>query len=101
MGLIGLTVGLIMRGGPAGADLNAISADGFGNQRTVSVLNAIPLPPGLLSFGPTPAATGPNQSVSSASTTGLAYTTGPLSVVTTGSTGAAGQVTTTSTASNV
>src|SRR5207248_8101608 len=95
MALMGLTVGLIVSGGPAGAALSAISADGFGNQRTVTILNAVPLPPGLLSFGPTPAATGPGQSVHSASTSGLAYTTGPLDVVTTGSTGPTGSVTTT------
>ena len=57
MAVLGLVVGLVVGGGPAGADVTSVSGRAWGNQRTVGLLGnppAIPLPAGLISFGAAP-----------------------------------------------
>ncbi|MDQ1502456.1 MAG: hypothetical protein QOD57_183, partial [Actinomycetota bacterium] len=92
MALVGLTIGLVVSGGPAGADVTSVSGRAWGNSRTVGLIGnppAIPLPPGLISFGPRPD-TGPlppnggNLTASEPSETGLGYSTGAENVATSG-----------------
>ena len=95
MGLIGLMVGLIAGGGPAGADVTSVTGRAFGHSRQVSVLDpritlAPPLP--LIGFAAEPDVTLPSppppapvtDSRTGAPSSALGYSSGPVTVSTSG-----------------